>query len=176
MWHTFIYKIVCSLMMCSLGLSLTAQEKAKDVDDRFDSANQATKVSPPALSQKAPFDVPFRVRYSDLDESELLPASNLVRLAEMENRDTTVVGTVDSAFIPRGNNKVILNFSKDHRNCFKAVIDIRDFEKWGTNDPQQIGRLYEGKTLAVSGLLTMFQEKPQILIGLPHQLPIIVGK
>ncbi len=154
------------------------QDEAKqiDPDERFVSANTSRKIHPPALSKKKPFELPIKIKFSELDQAEILPASNVSRLLEMVNRDTTVIGTVHSVYIPRGKNKVILNFDKDHRNCFKAVIDIRDFEKWGTTDPQQIGSLYEGKTVAVGGLLTVFEEKPQIAIGLPHQLPIIIGK
>jgi hypothetical protein len=144
-------------------------------DDRYLSDNTAQQVRPPVLQQPREFPGLLQVEMSDLQSDFAVNSQDLSQLSQMISRDTLVIGKVETVFIPKGENKVILNFGSDFRNCFKAVIDQRDFEKWGTKDPQKIRKMFEGQYVAVDGLVTEFQRKPQIAVTLPHQLRMVKG-
>lgn len=153
----------------------TIAQKDLAGDDRYFSDNTAQQVRPPVLQQPSEFPGPLQVEMSDLQSDFAVDSQDLSQLSKMISRDVLVVGKVESVFIPKGENKVILNFGSDFRNCFKAVIDQRDFEKWGTKDPQKIRKMFEGQYVAVDGLVTEFQRKPQIAVTLPHQLRMVKG-
>jgi hypothetical protein len=144
-------------------------------DTKYESSNQAQSVRSPVLDELPDYSGPERIEYSKLSKQQLLAARNLDQIAKMVGKDATVIGKVESVFIPRGENKVILNFGRDIRNCFKAVIDRRDFFKWATDDPAVIAKMYENQNVAVDGLVVLFQEKPQIAVTLPGQLKLVTG-
>lgn len=164
--------LLCSLLVLLAGGVAIAQQ---DVD-RFESDNKATSVRPPVLEQTRPFNVPFTIKRSELDESSIIATDNLSALSRLENHDVMVLGRVESVFIPSEGNLIVLNFGSDHRSCFKAVIDPRNFHKFGTDDPHRIGRMYENRTIALDGLLSYYQRLPQIVVTLPHQLKIVSGR
>ncbi|MGL6095621.1 MAG: hypothetical protein ACRC7O_07485 [Fimbriiglobus sp.] len=147
-------------------------------DDRFDSENKAQTVRPPVLAGGKPFTVPFTIAAADLDGQTTVAASNVKAITELEGKDALIVGTVVKAFVPKGGTKVILNFGKDYKTCFNAVIDDADYKKWGKKkeSAEEIGKMYAGKRVAVGGVVSRYQDNPQVLVTLPHQLSVIDGK
>lgn len=163
-----------SLAAC-LFLAFTTVLAGAD-DNKFESENKSQSVRPPVLAGGKPFAVPITIREADLDGQTVILAAEVKKLTDLQGKDVLVVGTVASTYIPKGNTKVILNFGKDFRNCFKAVIDDGDYKKWGTKDATAIAKLYDGKKIAVGGVVSLYQEKPQVLATLPHQLSVIGEK
>ncbi len=145
-------------------------------DDRFDSENKAQTVRPPVLAGGKPFAVPVTIAADDLDGQTTVPAADVKAIAALEGKDALIVGTVASVYVPKGGTKLILNFGKDYKNAFKAVVDDGDYKKWGTKKAEDIGKMYDGKRVAVGGVVTLYQDKPQVLVTLPHQLSVIQGK
>ncbi|HMO12730.1 MAG TPA: hypothetical protein PKD64_15950 [Pirellulaceae bacterium] len=168
--------IVAVTLLCLTSLQAVAWQENTIDEDRYTSLNKVRTVHKPALEAKSPFNVPTRIRRNDLKNVAIIPSEDLRQLIEQDGKDGAVLGPVASVYIPRGGNKVILNFGNDHRVCFKAVIDIRDFFKWGTEDPSKIASLYEGSIVVTDGLISIHQELPQILVTLPHQLKIVTGR
>jgi hypothetical protein len=144
-------------------------------DDKYQSSNRAITVRPPVTEEPTKYSGPERIEYAKLQKGPLTPARNTEQLAKSVGRDSNVIGKVESVFIPRGENLVILNFGRDTRNCFKVVINRRDFFKWGTDDPAVIGKMYENQNVAAEGLIVLYQEKPQIAATLPGQLKLVTG-
>lgn len=145
-------------------------------DTRYESSNQARSVRPPVLDDLPDFSGPERIEYAELSKQQMIAARNMDQIAKLVGRDATIVGKVESTFIPRGDNRVILNFGRNIRDCFKVAIDRRDFFKWGTEDPEVIAKMYDKQNVAVDGLIVTFQEKPQIAVTLPGQLKLVVGR
>lgn len=159
--------------LVGLGLALGS---SRGDDDRFESDNKAQTVRPPVLTEGKKLDLPFRIKPEDLEGQTTVRAENVRQIEREIGNDLLVVGTVDSVYVPKGGTKLILNFGKDFCNCFKVVIDDSDYRKWGTKQPDAIGKMYEGKRVAVGGLVSEFQKKPQIVVTLPHQLTVIEDK
>lgn len=145
-------------------------------DDRFESDNQSQEVRSPVLEEKILFDGPRQIQRGEIDGWTVHRSDDLENLRKLMAKDALVLGKVESIYIPSNQNKVILNFGRDFRKCFKAVIDIRDFEKWGTKDPKEIGKMFDGKNVVVDGLVSSHQELPQIVVTLPHQLRLLKSK
>lgn len=159
--------------LCFFAICVLVSNSLLADDDRFVSENKTTEVRSPVLDQSLPYLNPKRIKKSELSELRAYPASEVKQIASLVNRDAMVIGKVKSVYVPDSQSKVILNMGNDFRECFKVVIDVRDFEKWGTKEPMQIGRLFEGFELAVDGLVSLHQKKPQIVVTLPHQLRVL---
>jgi hypothetical protein len=151
-----------------------------DTDDRFDSDNKSTSVHPSVLDRKIVSfkKIPYKITRSEVKKikPEPIKSDDFGELNRNQWRDAAVLGKVDSVYLTPDGKKLILNLGKDHRFCFKAVIDEPDFPKFGTNSAQRIGAVYRGKTVLVNGLLYQYQNLPQIAVTLPYQLEVVAGK
>jgi len=170
--HKFHWSRLVGCICLAAGMGFAASTGLAD-EDRYASENKAQEVRPPVLDQPWKFDGPKRVDISEIRRLSVCQAQDVDHLLGMVAKDALVTGKVESIFIPKGRNKVILNFGADFRNCFKVVIDVRDFEKWGTKDAETIGKLFEGRETAVDGLVSLHQKNPQIVVTLPHQLRLV---
>lgn len=158
--------------------SALAQDAPKD---HFESENQSTKVREPVLAKisslKSFKKIPYKIPKADLKELQPTPisANDFSQLNQKRLHDGAVVGKVESVQLVQDGKKLLLNFGKDPRLCFKAVIDESDYEKFGHKNPQRIGTVYYNKTVLVSGLITQHQNMPQIVVTLPYQLEVVSG-
>jgi hypothetical protein len=165
-----ISRLVTGIFLCCwLGLNPLSQAD----DLRFQSDNRSTEVRPPVLDELPPLWRPQAVAYSELSGQPILAARKLDEIIELVGNQASIVGKVASVYIPEGGNIVILNFGRDFRNCFKVVIDRRDYVRWGTEDARVIADLYEDQNLVVDGLIVLYKEKPQIAATLPNQIRIV---
>ena len=163
-------------MSLLITLVLACPPAARGQDDRYESDNTAQTVRSPVLDKLPKFEGPPRVAMKQLEGQAGVAARELPRIAALEGQDVLVLGKVESVFVLPAGNKLILNFGRDIRHCFKAVIDIRDYPKWGTVDAKRIARYYEGTNLAADGLVVQFQGNPQMLVSMPYQLRIVTGR
>jgi hypothetical protein len=166
-----------------IALAFTAVAVAQEDDgrDQYESENQATKVREPVLSKigslKSFKPIPYRITRSELKELKPAPinADDFSQLNRLQMHDGAVLGKVESIHITQDGKKLILNFGKDHRFCFKVVIDESNYEKFGHKSPQRIGAVYQNKTVLVNGLISQHQNLPQIVVTLPYQLQVVSG-
>jgi hypothetical protein len=79
----------------------------------------------------------------------------------------TVEGTIVAT---RKTEKVCnLNFSANWRTDFSAVIFAGSFSKW----PEDIEGLYRGRKVRITGTVTEYQDRPQIIVSEPPQIEVV---
>ena len=137
-------------------------------DDQIASENKANSVRPPA-SDFFP-SMPVRTSAQDKDK-DVLSAEDVKKIEGKKDQEVVVKGTVVEVFLPRSGNLAILNFGKDNKKCFKAVIFKADFEKFN-GGAEGIKKKYTGKAVIVEGKVSIFQNLPQIAIKTPSQIKI----
>lgn len=135
-------------------------------DDKIKSENQANGIRPPA----ADFLL-TQAGKKKAGEKETIPASDIKAIEAKKDEEAVVKGVVNEVFIPRSGTIAILNFGKDNKKCFKAVVFKGDFEKWD-GGAEGIKRKYQGKTVTVEGKVSMYQGLPQISVKTPSQLKV----
>src|SRR2546430_1026097 len=57
-------------------------------------------------------------------------ADDVKGLTGQDGKTVTVRGTVVKVYVPDNERLAVLNFGKDSKTCFKAVIYARSFGKW----------------------------------------------
>jgi DNA/RNA endonuclease YhcR with UshA esterase domain len=135
-------------------------------DDKFKSENQASGIRPPA----ADFLLTQAGR-KKAGEKVAIPASDIKAIEAKKDEDVVVKGVVHEVFIPRSGSIAILNFGKDNKKCFKAVVFKSDFEKWD-GGAEGIKKKYQGKTVTVEGKVSLYQGLPQIAVKTPSQFKV----
>lgn len=135
-------------------------------DDKIKSENQANGIRPPA----ADFLV-TQAGKKKAGEKEAIPASDVKAIEAKKDEEAVVRGVVNEVFIPRSGTIAILNFGKDNKRCFKAVVYKGDFEKWD-GGADGIKKKYQGKTVTVEGKVSMYQGLPQIAVKTPSQFKV----
>lgn len=135
-------------------------------DDKFLSENKASSIRPPASD----FFVSMPARTKAVVK-ETLSAEDVKKIEAKKDQEVAVKGKVHEVYLPSSGSIAILNFGKDHKKCFKAVIFKADFEKWD-GGAEGIKRKYQGKTVTVDGKVSMYQNAPQISVKTPSQFKI----
>lgn len=137
-------------------------------DDKFDSENKASSIRPPA----ADFFISTLTKSKPASTAkEEFSAENVKKIEEMKDKEISVKGKVFEVFIPKSGSIAILNFGKDNKKCFKAVVFKGDFEKFD-GGAEGIKKKYTGKTVTVEGKVSMYQNTPQIALKTPSQIKI----
>lgn len=135
-------------------------------DNKFTSENLASGVRPPAAD--------YLLNTNNKPKSpdkEVLSADDVKKIEEKKDKEVTVKGTVNEVFLPKSGSIAILNFGKDNKKCFKAVVFKGDFEKF-EGGAEGIKKKYTGKTVTVEGKVSMYQGTPQISVKTPSQFKI----
>ncbi|HMP17384.1 MAG TPA: hypothetical protein PKD72_10200 [Gemmatales bacterium] len=141
-------------------------------DEKFDSENQASGV-------RAPADDFFRDMISNTNARRSSPAreeynaEDVKKIASMKDKEISVRGKVHEVFVPSSGSVAILNFGKDNRKCFKAVIYKSDFEKFD-GGADGIKKKFTGKVVAVEGKVSIYEKDklPQIIVKTPSQISL----
>lgn len=135
-------------------------------DDKILSENRATSVRPPP----ADFFVSMPAKSKPVDK-EVLSAEDVKKIEACKDQEVSVKGKVHEVYVPNSGSIAILNFGKDHKKCFKAVIFKADFEKWA-GGVEGIKKKYQGKTVTVEGKVSIYQNAPQISAKTPSQFKV----
>lgn len=135
-------------------------------DEKFLSENKANSVRPPA----ADFFVSMTTKAKAPDK-DVLSADDVKKIEEKKDKEVSVKGKVYEVFLPKSGNIAILNFGKDNKKCFKAVIFKGDFEKFD-GGAEGIKKKYTGKTVTVEGKVSIYQNTPQISVKTPSQFKV----
>ena len=91
---------------------------------------------------------------------------------EVIGEEATVCGELTQLAMPKGvrGNPVYLNMGKLYPNqVFTVVIWGRDFMQF----PMGVLQTYEGKQIAVTGLVETYRGKPQIIVKQLNQLRVL---
>ncbi len=133
-------------------------------DNKYSSENLATSVRPPAADY-------LRTTMPKSADKEVLSADDVKKIEEKKDKEVSVKGTVNEVFLPKSGSIAILNFGKDNKKCFKAVVFKSDFEKF-EGGAEGIKKKYTGKTVTVEGKVSMYQGTPQIAVKTPSQFKV----
>lgn len=135
-------------------------------DDKINSENKASGVRPP------PKDYFISMQSKNKQsEKEVLNADDVKKIEAKKDEDVIVKGTVTEVYLPKSGTIAILNFGKDIKKCFKAVVFKADFDKWD-GGAEGIKKKYQGKTVTVEGKVSMYQNAPQIAVKTPSQFKV----
>jgi DNA/RNA endonuclease YhcR with UshA esterase domain len=98
--------------------------------------------------------------------------------AKKVNEKVTVEFEVKSTGQSMNQKLVFLNSESNHRNDknFTIVIDPKSLEKFakaGVADPKAF---YKGKTVRVTGTVSLYENKPQIKVDDPEQIKVVEKK
>ena len=136
----------------------------------YTTENTATEVRPEG-GEAAAFELPT-VSAGELRD-DILPAADTADLKRRYGQVRSVRGKVASVYIAGPEGPVILNFDRDFRNAFQAVIFGDAFPKWAGNSPEEIGALYDGKEVVVDGIVTEYRNMPQVKLSHPWQVRVV---
>lgn len=136
-------------------------------DNKYTSENLSSGVRPPAADYLRT-NTPTKPKSP---EKEVLSADDVKKIEEKKDKEVSVKGTVNEVFLPKSGSIAILNFGKDSKKCFKAVVFKSDFEKFD-GGAEGIKKKYTGKTVTVEGKVSMYQGTPQIAVKTPSQFKI----
>lgn len=136
-------------------------------DDKIATENKATSIRPPASD----YFSSMQSKSKPAADKEVLSADDVKKIEDKKDQEVTVKGKVHEVFIPKSGSIAILNFGKDNKKCFKAVVFKGDFEKW-EGGAEGIKKKYQGKSVTVEGKVSMYQGTPQISVKTPSQFKI----
>ena len=153
-----------ALMLTLLATLVVAVQPVDD--DKYTSENKASSVRPPAKD----YFISMQSRNKPA-EKEVLSADDVKKIEAKKDEEVSVKGTVNEVFLPKSGSIAILNFGKDSKKCFKAVIFKGDFDKW-EGGAEGIKKKYQGKTVTVEGKVSVYQNAPQIAVKTPSQFKV----
>ncbi len=124
------------------------------------------------LSRKPPSAAPpaaFESQQSPRAAEPVQPSSIRISYTEAPNylgKYACVIGTVDHVYTSQ-KGTIFLNFCPDYKTCpFNAVIFGSNASKFP--NPQQ----YTGRTVEITGFITAYQGRPEIVLESPAQIRI----
>jgi hypothetical protein len=119
-------------------------------DEEYDSENKASSVRPSPRNR-------------------VLEASDVRGIATAEGKKVTVKGKVHSVYLSRTKKVLKLNLGPNYRTCFTVAIFSESFIRWngGTDG---IRRSYDGRTIAVTGEVKLYQGQPEIIVRGPADI------
>jgi DNA/RNA endonuclease YhcR with UshA esterase domain len=149
--------IVCSVLLCSCGKKENEEPASEtpSVTDTLKKSEVTTK-SPEKQDTKKQNPV------------ELKPEKTISALEAKDNVGKVVIVKGFVADVYQSDRVAYLNFVEKYpRNPFTAVIFPRSFEEFGN--------LYEymGKNVAVTGIITTYKDKPQIILYNKSQVKVL---
>lgn len=157
--------VLFSILILPLSGSLVTSPP----DEGYQSENTHQGVRPskqlPVLQEKKKDD---KKEDRKPDDDKVINADDIEKLKKLDGKEITVTGKVHEAYIPKSKNAVMLNLGPDFKKCFKAVIYSSNWSKW---DKGIDGiKALEGKTVQVSGKITIYNDLPEIKVNVPSQI------
>lgn len=151
--------IICSVLFCSCGKKET---KYEELSGEAPSVTDTLKKSKPTTENSEKQDTK-KQSYTDLK-----PEKTISALEAKDNVGKIVIVKGFVADVYQSDRVAYLNFVEKYpRNPFTAVIFPRSFEEFGN--------LYEymGKNVAVTGRVTIYKDKPQIILNDKAQIKVL---
>lgn len=151
--------IICSVLFCSCGKKETKYEEPSGevptVTDTLKKSEVTTENSEKQVTKKQ-------------NRVDLKPEKTISALEAKDNIGKIVIVKGFVADVYQSDRVAYLNFVEKYpRNPFTAVIFPRSFEEFGN--------LYEymGKNVAVTGRITTYKDKPQIILNDKTQIKVL---
>lgn len=158
---TSVYKIA-GFLLCIFGLPCVTSADAPSAQPRVAAQPQSAVASKDATFKTV--DAASPAVKAALDAKDLKDAS------ADGGRQITFTGTVAKIYSPSNNSIVVLDFDKDYESALTAVVRPDTYSFF----PDLNG--LNGKTVLVTGFVTMYKGRPQVLLMAPKQVKIITGK
>jgi len=96
-----------------------------------------------------------------------LEAANLAAATSRKGKTASFHGKVARVFSPQSGRVVILNFHEDYKKAVVAVVQKENFPAFPDLKP------LEGKEVLISGEVTLYQERPQVVLRKPDQVWLV---
>ena len=93
-----------------------------------------------------------------------------------EGQTVSVKGTVKEVFTPRSGARKLINFDGIDRRDFNAMIPKESFDALNTAFDGDFDKAVTGKTIVVTGRVSLYREKPQIEVTKLEQIKIEGGE
>jgi hypothetical protein len=102
--------------------------------------------------------------------SQVAPEINIDHASKFVGAEATICAVVSDTFKPAGDRKnIYINFGGVYPNHkFTVVIFSKDQDKFTYDIVSEL----KGKEICVSGEISIFNEKPQIIVRVPTQINI----
>jgi DNA/RNA endonuclease YhcR with UshA esterase domain len=101
-------------------------------------------------------------------EASVIDAKETDKLKELSGKSATVTGEVSGSYAAK--TVLLINF-KDTRN-FNIVIRKEDQEAVNAAFSGDVAAALKGKTVTVTGDISLFKDKPQIQVTKPEQIKL----
>lgn len=142
--------------------------------DEYESENQAQSVrETPVFDEPTTARPPRKISVKAVQALKPLDARQIRAFTDLEGRSAYVVGTVHSVYVAKSGSPVIFNLGPDHKTCFKVVVFRDGLRRW-PGGSEVLQTQLEKKTILIDGEINFYQELPQIIVNLPHQLSVVV--
>jgi len=97
-------------------------------------------------------------------------AKDLKAAAALEGKQGVFTGTVVKVYIPESNSIVVLDFAKDYDTALTAVVQPDAYKVF-----PDLNKL-NGKTIVITGPVTEFHGRPQVVLSVLSQIKVLAGK
>ncbi|MCX8070102.1 MAG: hypothetical protein N2738_06325 [Thermodesulfovibrionales bacterium] len=101
-----------------------------------------------------------------------LKANDVQTIMLHEGKLVTVTGKVVGTHIAKSGKVRFLNFGEDYRTSFTVVIFTGDLDKF-TSTIGEPTEYYKNKTVKVTGKVSIYRDKPQIITNSPSQIRVV---
>lgn len=101
-----------------------------------------------------------------------LKADEVQTIMLYEGKYATVTGKVVSTYTAKSGKVRFLNFGDDYRTSFTVVIFTGDLDKF-TSTIGEPTEYYKNKKLKVTGKISIYRDKPQIITNSPSQIKVL---
>ena len=97
-------------------------------------------------------------------------AKDLKATIALEGKQGVFTGTVAKVYIPESNSIVVLDFAKDYDTALTAVVKPDAYKVF-----PDLNKL-NGKTIVITGPVTEFHGRPQVVLSQLSQIKVVTGK
>ncbi len=104
--------------------------------------------------------------------SEVIDVGNAEALTAAVGKEVSVRGKISDAFKPQSGSVLLLNFEGIERRSFTAVVKKENFEALDAGFDGDVGAAVKGKTVIITGTISLYRDKPQIEIATPEQIKV----
>jgi hypothetical protein len=135
-----------------------------------DSPPSHTNATSPAQSSVALNGVFTTVEDGSSSVKTAVSAKDLKAAASLEGKQGVFTGTIAKVYIPGSNSIVVLDFAKDYDTALTAIVKPEAYKVF-----PDLNKL-NGKTIVISGPVTEYHGRPQVVLSELNQIKAVTGK
>ena len=102
---------------------------------------------------------------------DVIDVSNLDAIKAAEGKEISVKGKIYGTYKPQSGSVLLFNFEQQ-RN-FNGMVKKANIEAVDAGFVGDVATAMKGKTVVITGMVSMYKDKPQIEIVKPEQIKIV---